>query len=100
MKKLNLIFALILFAFFISYSSYSILTKPTDLSIVETPETPQAVYSVADAEGPVIGPPSLDDPTPDSDEDVEVTAAISDIDGVQNATLFWQYTSLNTTLFN
>ncbi|MFX1505778.1 MAG: hypothetical protein ACFFDC_06640 [Promethearchaeota archaeon] len=100
MKKQKWIFTIILLSFYVICNSCIINAKVTNLSLEEIPKTPQPVLSVADAEGPVIGMPSLDDLTPNSDQDVDVTAPISDIDGVQNATLFWQYSSINTTLFN
>ncbi|MFX1517017.1 MAG: hypothetical protein ACFFC6_11945 [Promethearchaeota archaeon] len=100
MKKRKWIFMIILVSFFIMCNPSIINAKTTDISFVETSKTPQPVFSVADAEGPVIGTPSLDDLTPDSDQDVDVMAPISDEDGVKNATLFWQYTSINTTLFD
>ncbi len=58
------------------------------------------LFAISDSVGPIIGTPTLDDTTPDSDEPVEVTAPINDVDGIQNATLYWQYKSLNSTLFN
>ena len=100
MKKQKWIFTIILLSFFVICNSCITNAKITNVSPNETPKTPQPIFAVADTEGPVIGTPSLDNPTPDSDEDVDVTVPIADSDGVKNATLFWQYTSINTTWFD
>lgn len=100
MKRKKLIFTFILLLFFVSLNSGTSATNPTEVTAGTTIETPQPIFSVADAEGPIIGTPSLDDPNPDSDEDVQVTVPINDVDGVKNATLFWRYKSINDTYFN
>ncbi|MHA1401766.1 MAG: hypothetical protein ACTSQE_15550 [Candidatus Heimdallarchaeaceae archaeon] len=45
------------------------------------------------------GNPVLDPLEPASNETATVTMAINDPDGIRNATLFWQYVSLNDTLY-
>lgn len=54
---------------------------------------------LSNGEGPLIGLPSLSPEYPQSTDDTEVTAAISDQDGIQNATLYWEYETLNPGVF-
>ena len=77
MKKQKWIFTIILLSFFVICNSCITNAKITNVSLSETPKTPQPIFAVADTEGPVIGTPSLDNPTPDSDEDVDVTQAVT-----------------------
>ncbi len=100
MKTINLIFTLALILSFFSFNSNLNSVNPTDVTVFNTPETPQPTFSVADTAGPIIGIPSLDIPNPNSDEDVQVTGPIQDVDSVRNTTLFWQYTTINNTIFN
>lgn len=100
MRHSNWILTFFLIFFIISMNSDMNSTKVTNATLSSSPETPPAIFSVADSEGPIIGTPTLDNPNPDSDEAVDVTVPIYDIDGVRNATLFWEYTSINNTQFN
>ena len=49
--------------------------------------------------GPLIGSPIISPEYPQSTDDTEVTATISDQDGIQNATLYWEYETLNPGVF-
>ncbi|MFX0124575.1 MAG: hypothetical protein ACFFAE_13165 [Candidatus Hodarchaeota archaeon] len=100
MKRLKLIFTLVLLLYFVSFNSNMNYVKLTDVTVLKTPETQKSTFSVADSTGPIIGLPSIDILNPNSDEDVQVTGPIQDVDGVRNATLFWQYTTVNNTMFN
>ncbi|MFX0013734.1 MAG: hypothetical protein ACFFB2_03135 [Promethearchaeota archaeon] len=103
MKRFNLIISVILIfclAVVFSNTNHSIRPETSDFSLPRTPEKLRTVFSVSDTSGPVIDTPTLSNPNPDSDEDVDVAVSIEDIDGVQNATLFWKYTSINETLFS
>jgi hypothetical protein len=63
----------------------------------------QAVYSLLapSAENATIfGDPILNPTEPATNQTTSVTMLITDLDGIQNSTLFWQYTSINNTLFN
>lgn len=54
---------------------------------------------LSNGEGPLIGLPSLSPEYPQSTDDTEVTATISDQDGIQNASLYWEYETLNPGVF-
>ncbi|MFX0212330.1 MAG: hypothetical protein ACFFDT_40530, partial [Candidatus Hodarchaeota archaeon] len=82
----------------VSVYSTTKTTEPSNRISSRTSEASHAVFSVSDNSGPVIGTPTLDNPNPNSNEAVDVTVPINDIDGLQNATLFWEYTVNNTQL--
>ncbi|MFX1282893.1 MAG: hypothetical protein ACFFB5_04525 [Promethearchaeota archaeon] len=96
MKKHNWGITFILIFCLISVFSATKTTESSNSKLSRPLETPQATFSIADSEGPIIGLPSLNNTNPNSDEGVEVTFPIDDIDGVQNATLFWEYTFNNS----
>ncbi len=54
---------------------------------------------LSNGEGPLIGLPSLSPEYPQSTDDTEVITAISDQDGIQNASLYWEYETLNPGVF-
>ena len=48
----------------------------------------------------IIGTPAINPTSPTSNDPTNVTVLIADTDGIQNTTLFWQYNTINTTVFN
>lgn len=101
MKKINYLILI----FFVVFLTTSVIPnfntgKTNKLEILDTLNTSKTLFAISDSSGPIIGTPSLDNPNPDSDENVNVTVPIHDIDGVQNATIFWNYASINTTFYN
>ncbi|NHJ02174.1 MAG: hypothetical protein EAX86_08550 [Candidatus Heimdallarchaeota archaeon] len=92
-KKLLISFLLLfLSSFLINSHTISKEFFPTDFV---------ATSFIADiSNNTIFSSPSLSSETPVSNESVNVNILISDTDGIQNATLFWQYSSINTTLFN
>ncbi len=48
----------------------------------------------------IFGDVSLSPDYPNTNQSVEINSLISDPDGIQNATLYWRYITLNNTLFN
>ncbi len=49
---------------------------------------------------PIIGIPTTSPGSPSTNETTIISCPINDPDGVKNATLFWQYSSINSTIFN
>ncbi|MFW9915329.1 MAG: hypothetical protein ACFFGZ_06925, partial [Candidatus Thorarchaeota archaeon] len=68
----------------------------------ENPERPfkRQLLSPLSSEGPTIGVPSLNSSNPASTEAVSVRTTINDPDGIKNATLFWEYQTINSTSYN
>ncbi|MHA2272874.1 MAG: hypothetical protein ACXACI_13495 [Candidatus Hodarchaeales archaeon] len=56
--------------------------------------------SLVSSQGPSIGTPRLNSSNPSSTDAVKVMATINDTDGIKNATLFWEYQSINSTSYN
>lgn len=54
---------------------------------------------LSNGEGPLIGSPTISPEYPQSTDDAEVIVTISDQDGIQNATLYWEYETLNPGVF-
>lgn len=52
------------------------------------------------SQGPTIGTPILNNSNPGIAQAVKVSALVTDPDGIDNATLFWEYQTLNNTVFN
>ncbi|MHA2363574.1 MAG: hypothetical protein ACXAC7_06425, partial [Candidatus Hodarchaeales archaeon] len=58
----------------------------------------QSISQIGDE--PVIGVPTIDPFPQSSDQNATITVSVADPDGIKNATLFWRYDSINTTVFD
>ncbi|UCE13879.1 MAG: hypothetical protein JSV04_01570, partial [Candidatus Heimdallarchaeota archaeon] len=99
MKRVNLLFIVLILAFLGTTNSNASMLE-TNTSILRNLQEPlEATFAISANDGPTIGEPSLNNTSPNSDQAVNITVPINDEDGVQNATLFWEYT-VNGTSFN
>jgi hypothetical protein len=64
------------------------------------PDILSSIGSDQVSDGPTVGVPTWDPPQPASTDPVTVTSSISDPDGVENATLFWQYQYNSSSWYN
>lgn len=97
-RKCYLFFMLILI--FLGTTAHSNTPKPeTHTPTLGLQEPSEVTLAISNSDGPTIGEPLLNNTSPNSNQAVNITIPINDEDGVQNATLFWEYAS-NGTLYN
>ncbi|MFW9990459.1 MAG: hypothetical protein ACFFD4_00225 [Candidatus Odinarchaeota archaeon] len=60
----------------------------------------EKLVSFTDTGEMIIGIPSMNGTNPGSNESTRLIVPINDPDGIKNASLFWQYETINDTLFN
>ena len=87
LKKYTLI-SLSVFLLFLMLSNANIMAEVKGQLATSNP----LLYDytlLSNGEGPLIGLPSISPEYPQSTDDTEVIATISDQDGIQNATLYW-----------
>ena len=82
--------------FILAFTTNSGVNALNSNSIEATP----LYIKASPTENPIIGTPSIDPTEPGSFDDATVSCAISDPDSIQNATLFWNYKTINGTFFS
>ncbi|MFX0209126.1 MAG: hypothetical protein ACFFDT_24295, partial [Candidatus Hodarchaeota archaeon] len=94
-----LIIVLFLFNCCVYTRNEVILTKERNREVIST-FVKRELSTKSIASLPYIGEPHLNATTFGSTEDALVTVPATDSDGIKNISLFWQYQSINTTIFN
>ena len=75
-------------------------SERANLTSFDTFRTAPVFSTVSNGNDTIIGTPAINPTSPTSNDPTDVSLLIADTDGIQNATLVWQYNTINSTLYN